>query len=170
MDWVIESSSSAQSAFRSGIASSVYAANNFAGLPRGTKVIPLGTPARPSTTTSSVAAPAVRPLPGGAGAPGSAGRVLAGSRPLSQIATGHVGRRVILAKVQVGGRRGTLRFIATIKRTVVGRCVIGRVGARKTVTCKIRMKRPYPLKRVRFTVRFRSVTGTVALRQAWVVR
>jgi hypothetical protein len=77
---------------------------------------------------------------------------------------------VILAKVQVGGRRGTLSFIATIKRTVVGRCLIGRVAARKTVTCKIRMKRQYPLKRVRFTVRFRSVTGTAALRQAWVVR
>ena len=68
--------------------------------------------------------------------------------------TGHVGRRVILAKVQVGGRRGTLRFTATVKRAVVGRCAIGRVGARKTVTCKITMKRPYPLKKVRFTARF----------------
>jgi hypothetical protein len=53
MDWVIESSSSAQSAFRSGIASSVYAANNFASLPRGTKVIPLGGAAAPPPATTT---------------------------------------------------------------------------------------------------------------------
>ena len=99
-----------------------------------------------------------------------AGRVVAGSKLLSRIATGHVGRRVILAKVQVGGRRGTLTFTATVKRTVVGRCPIGRIGARKTVTCKITMKRPYPLKKVRITARFRSVTGAVAVRRAFVVR
>ena len=119
---------------------------------------------------SGTAATGIRPNPGGAALPGVAGRVVAGSRLLSRIAVGHIGRRVILAKVQVGGRRGTLRFTATVKRTVVGRCAIGRIGARKTVTCKITMKRPYPLKKVRITARFRAVTGTVAVRRAFVVR
>ena len=82
---------------------------------------------------------------------------VAGRNPLSRMLTGHVGRKVILAKVQVGGRRGTLRFTATVKRRVVGRCNVGRVGARKTVTCKITMKRPYPLTKVRFTARFVSM-------------
>ena len=40
MDWVIETSSSAQNAFASGIQSSIYAANNYANLPAG-KVHPL---------------------------------------------------------------------------------------------------------------------------------
>jgi hypothetical protein len=124
-----------------------------------------------STTNPSVAGTAatgIRPTPDGVAAPGVSGRVVAGRRALSRVLTGHVGRRVILAKVQVGGRRGTLRFTATIKRKVVGRCNVGRVPARKVVTCKIRMKRPYPLKKVRFTVRFVSVTGTVAVRRATV--
>jgi hypothetical protein len=126
-----------------------------------------------STANASVAGTAatgIRPNPGGTASPGIAGRVVAGKRPLSRMLTGNVGRKVILAKVQVGGRRGTLRFTATIKRTVVGRCNIGRIGARKTVTCKIRMKRPYPLKKVRFTARFVSVTGKVTVRTAMVKR
>ncbi len=126
-----------------------------------------------STTNPAVvgtAATGIRPNPSGAAAPGIAGRVVAGGKALSRVLTGHVGRRVILAKVQVGGRRGTLRFTATAGPRVVGRCAIGRVGARKTVTCKITMKRPYPLKKVRFTARFTSVTGTVAVRRAWVAR
>jgi hypothetical protein len=32
------------------------------------------------------------------------------------------------------------------------------------------MKRPYPLKKVRITARFRSVTGAVAVRRSFVVR
>jgi hypothetical protein len=42
------------------------------------------------------------------------------------------------------------------------------VPARKVVTCKITMTRPYPLKKVRFTARFVSVTGAVAVRRAAV--
>ena len=42
--------------------------------------------------------------------------------------------------------------------------------ARKTVTCKVRMKRPYPLRKVRWTVRFESVTGKVAVRRAAALR
>ncbi|MGE0027679.1 MAG: lysyl oxidase family protein [Thermoleophilia bacterium] len=119
---------------------------------------------------AGTAATGIRPNPDGAAAPGIAGRVVAGRKALSRVLTGHVGRKVILAKVQVGGRRGTLRFTATAGPWVVGRCPIGRVGARKTVTCKITMKRPYPLKKVRFTARFTSVTGKVAVRRAWVAR
>ena len=59
---------------------------------------------------SGTAATGIRPNPNGAAAPGVAGTVTAGRRALSRILTGHVGRRVVLAKVQVGGRRGTLRF------------------------------------------------------------
>ncbi|HMO00526.1 MAG TPA: lysyl oxidase family protein [Miltoncostaeaceae bacterium] len=119
---------------------------------------------------AGTAATGIRPSPDGAAAPGIAGRAVAGGKALSRIRTGHVGRKVILAKVQVGGRRGTLKFTATAGPRVVGRCAIGRVGARRTVTCKITMKRPYPLKKVRFTARFTSVTGAVAVRRAWVVR
>jgi hypothetical protein len=96
--------------------------------------------------------------------------VVAGRKALSRLLTGHVGRTVILAKVQVGGRRGTLRFTATVKRKVVGRCAVRKVGARKTVTCKMRMKRPYPLRKVRVTARFRAVNGKVAVRRSWVAR
>ncbi len=99
-----------------------------------------------------------------------AGRVVAGRRALSRLRTGHIGPRVILAKVQVGGRRGSLRFTATAGPWVAGRCETGRVAARRTVTCAITMRRPYPLRKVRITVRFRSVTGTVAVRRAWVAR
>jgi hypothetical protein len=116
------------------------------------------------------AATGIRPNPGGAAAPGVAGRVVAGRKALSRLLTGHVGRTVILAKVQVGGRRGTLRFTATVKRKVVGRCAVRKVGARKTVTCKMRMKRPYPLRKVRVTARFRAVNGKVAVRRSWVAR
>jgi hypothetical protein len=123
-----------------------------------------------NTSVAGTAATGIRPNPDGTASPGISGRVIAGRSPLSRVLTGHVGRKVILAKVQVGGRRGTLRFTATVKRKVVGRCNIGRIGARKTVTCKITMKRPYPLKKVRFTVRFVSVTGKVAVRTAWVKR
>ncbi len=119
---------------------------------------------------SGTAATGIRPNPGAVAAPGLTGRAVAGNRLLSRIVTGHAGRRIILAKVQVGRRRGTLRFTATVKRTVIGRCAVGRIGARKTATCKITMKRPYPLKKVRFTARFRAVTGTVAVRRAWVRR
>ncbi|HTI33577.1 MAG TPA: hypothetical protein VL422_07860, partial [Miltoncostaea sp.] len=61
-------------------------------------------------------------------------------------------------------------FTASVKRKVVGRCVVGRVPARKTVTCKVTMRRPYPLRKVRWTVRFASVTGKVAVRRAYVLR
>jgi hypothetical protein len=136
--------------------------------PGGVATVTATSTANPAVSGS--AATGIRPNPSGAAAPAVAGRVVAGKRLVSRIATGHVGRRFILAKVQVGGRRGTLRFTATVKRTVVGRCAIRRVGARKTVTCKIKMKRPYPLKKVRFTVRFRSANGKVAVRRAWVRR
>jgi hypothetical protein len=118
---------------------------------------------------SGTAATGIRPLTATA-APAVAGRAVAGRKAISRIATGHVGRRIILAKVQVGGRRGTLRFTATVKRKVVGRCIVGRVPARKTVTCKVTMKRPYPLRKVRWTVRFVSVTGKVAVRRAYALR
>jgi hypothetical protein len=56
MDWVIESSSAAQSAFATGISSSVYAANNFGALAPGTKVAPLSgaTAPPPSTGTNTL--------------------------------------------------------------------------------------------------------------------
>jgi hypothetical protein len=46
MDWIIESSSSAQNAFASGIASSVYSANNFSGL-ETSPIPPLGSSPAP---------------------------------------------------------------------------------------------------------------------------
>jgi hypothetical protein len=50
--FVIESSSAAQSAFASGIASPVYAANDFTSLPLGTKIVPLN----PVIATATLAA------------------------------------------------------------------------------------------------------------------
>jgi hypothetical protein len=131
-----------------------------------------------TVTATSTADPAVaatvatgiRPKPGRAAATGITGRVVAGPRALSRVLTGHAGARVILAKLQVGGRPGWLRVTATAGPRVAGRCAVGRVRARETVTCRIRMTRPYPLRKVRFTVRFTSVTGAVAVRRAWVGR
>jgi hypothetical protein len=136
--------------------------------PGGVVTVTATSTARPSL--AATAATGIRPNPGGAAAPAIAGRVVAGRKALSRLLTGHVGRKVILAKVQIGGHRGTLRITATVKRRVVGRCAVGRVGARRTVTCKIRMRRPYPLRKVRVTARFKAVNGTVAVRRAWVRR
>jgi hypothetical protein len=51
MDWVIESSSSAQNAFKTGIGSSYYAPNNFANLASG-KIQPLGTSGQTAPTST----------------------------------------------------------------------------------------------------------------------
>jgi hypothetical protein len=131
-----------------------------------------------TVTATSTADPAVagtvatgiRPKARRAATPGIAGRVVAGRRALSKVLTGHAGPRVILAKLQVGGRRGSLRVTATAGSRVAGRCAVGRVDARETVTCRIRMPRPYPLRKVRVTARFTSVTGAVVVRRAWVGR
>src|SRR5262249_34687117 len=58
--YVIESSSAAKSAFAAGIASSVFAANDFGSLPAGSKVAPLNpslpTATSPATRTATTAA------------------------------------------------------------------------------------------------------------------
>ena len=112
----------------------------------------------------------IRPTPQSTARPGVAGVLSAGNRLLSRVAVAHIGRRIVIAKVATGARRGTLRFTATVKRKVVGRCAIGRIGARKTATCKITLKRPYPLKKVRITARFTTAGGTTVVRRAFVVR
>ena len=112
----------------------------------------------------------IRPTPKSTARPGVAGIVSAGNRLLSRIAVAHVGRRVVIAKVATGAKRGRLRFTATVKRQVVGRCAIGLIGARKSATCKITMKRPYPLKKVLISARFTTAGGTTVVRRSYVVR
>ena len=63
MDWVIESSSSAQNAFANGIASTYYAANNFAGL-TSSPIQPLSSLPSPTATPTSgaTATPTATPV------------------------------------------------------------------------------------------------------------
>ena len=79
---------------------------------------------------------------------------------LSPIKTGHIGKRIIVGKVTTGGKAGTLKFTATIKRTVLGRCTV-KAKANKTVTCKIVLKRNYPLKKVKLTAQLKFAKSAV---------
>ena len=103
--------------------------------------------------------------------PAPAGINISKSQPkalLSPLKIGHIGKRVIVGKVITGGKAGTLMFTATIGRKVLGRCTV-KAKARKTVTCKIVLKRNYPLKKVRMTAQLKFAKSSV-VRRAFVVR
>lgn len=80
---------------------------------------------------------------------------------------GRVGGRVVVTKLTAGTRAGKARVTATFGRRVVGRC-IKPVKANKTLTCKMRLKRSYNLKKVRVTAKF-TVGTTSSTRRAFVI-
>ena len=91
-----------------------------------------------------------------------------GKALLSTVATGHIGKRIIVGKVTTGPKNGTVKFTATINRTVLGRCA-ARVPARHSFTCRIVLKRNYPLKKVLLTAQFKSGKTSV-VKRSYVVK
>jgi len=114
------------------------------------------------------AAIAITPPPKRTPAPSVAGKLSAGNKLLSKLKVGRVGRRIVVGKVVTGRRAGKVTITATFKRKVLGRCV-ARVGPRKAFVCKVRLKRNYPLKKVRLTAKFTVSGKTKAVRRAWAV-
>ncbi len=91
-----------------------------------------------------------------------------GKALLSNVATGHVGKRLIVGKVITGPKNGTVKFTATINRKVLGRCS-ARVPARHSFSCKIVMKRNYPLTKVLMTAQLKIGKKSV-VKRAYVVK
>ena len=86
------------------------------------------------------------------------------TRPLlSSLRTGHIGRRVIVGKVVTGNAAGTLKFTATLKKTVLGRCTV-KAKANRTVSCKIVLKRSYPLKKITMTAQLKTGAKSIVRR------
>ncbi len=139
-----------------------------------------GTPPAGGTTTvraSSTANPAVaaqaviaiRPKPKQTAKPDPFGSLTAGRKLLSPLRIRRVSNRVIVGKVVTGRKGGRVTITTTLGRRVLGRCS-ARVGARKGFTCKVTLKRSYPLTKVRMTAKFTARGGATAVRRAWVVR
>ncbi len=122
-----------------------------------------------STSVPSVAASVaigVNPAAAQAPMPSVTVKSPTGVRLLSDLGTTHIGKRVIVGKVVVGPKSGRLIFTATINKTVLGRCNV-KAPARKTVTCKITLKRNYPLKKVKMTAQLKFAKSSV-VRRAFV--
>jgi hypothetical protein len=86
-----------------------------------------------------------------------------GKALLSTVATGHIGKRIIVGKVSTGAKNGTVKFTATINRTVLGHCS-ARVPARHSFSCRIVLKRNFPLKKVLLTAQFKAGKTSVVKR------
>ena len=112
----------------------------------------------------------IAPAPKTTARPGVGGPLSAGRKLMSPVRVINLGPRIIVSKVAIGARAGRVVFTATIGRTVLGRCVVKRVGARKSVTCKITLKKSYALKKVRVTAKFTAVNGATAVRRSFVNR
>ena len=95
-----------------------------------------------------------------------AGNLTAGRTLLSRVAIRAVTKRILVTRVVSGRRAGRIALTATVGRKVLGRCR-GRLRARQSFSCKIVLKRAYPLRRVRMTARF-TAGRTVVVRQAFV--
>lgn len=124
-----------------------------------------------STAVPTIAASTtigVTPVPQQQPAPSVNVKAPTGLRLLSDLGTGHIGKRIIVGKVVVGPKSGRLIFTATINKTVLGRCNV-KAPARKAVNCKIVLKRNYPLKKVRFTAQLKFAKSSV-VRRGYVVR
>ena len=135
-----------------------------------------GTPGTITVTAASTAVPSVsssvnigvNPVPAQVPMPSVAVKSPTGVKLLSDLGTGHVGRRIIVGKVVVGPKSGRLRFTATINRTVLGRCSV-KAPARKAVNCKIVLKRNYPLKKVKMTAQLKFGKKSI-VRRSYIVR
>ena len=109
--------------------------------------------------------PARKPVP----RPGVFGTLTAGNKLISPLAIRRINRRVFVSKIVTGRKAGRVAITATLRSKVLGRCV-ARLPARRAFTCKLRLKRNYPLKRVRVTARFTAKGGRTAVRRSFVIR
>ena len=115
-----------------------------------------------AVTAAPVAQPA--PLPGPTPVvTGTASRKL-----LSRLTVGHSGPRIVIGTVTTGPKAGRIDVIVALKGRVLGRCG-ARVGARKTVSCKIVMAESFPLTKVRITVKLKIRGVVTSVRRAYVV-
>lgn len=112
---------------------------------------------------------AIKRPPKATARPDPFGRLTAGRKLLSPLRVVHIGRRIVIGKVVTGRKSGRVAMTTTVGRRVLGRCV-SRIGARKGFTCKVTMRRSYPLKKVKVTARFVAKGGAVAVRRTFVVR
>lgn len=103
--------------------------------------------------------------------PGPGGPTLtAGKKLLSPLRVTRPRPRIVVGKVVTGSKRGKVAITATFGRKTLGRCSTAKIGARKAFTCKITLKKSYPLKKVRVTAKFTAVGGKTALRRSFVIR
>ena len=123
----------------------------------------------PALMSQAVIAVAPAPVAQPAPLPGPT-PVVTGSptKLLSRLATGHAGRRVVVGTVTTGPKAGRIDVIVSLKGRVLGRCG-ARVGARKTVSCKIVLAESYPLTKVRITVKLKIHGVVKSVRRAYVV-
>ena len=138
--------------------------------PGGTLRVRATSTADPSVTAEAVIAvtPAPPPQPAPLPGPTPVATGVASTKLLSRLTVGHVGNRVVVGTVTTGPKAGRIDVIVSLENRVLGRCG-ARVGARKTVSCRIVLAQAYPLTKVRFTVKL-SVRGRVkAVRRAFVV-
>jgi hypothetical protein len=122
----------------------------------------------PNPVVSASVAIAIAPSPKPVPLPGVTGNLSAGAKLLSPLKVRKVSRRVLVATVVTGATPGTVKITATFGRKVLGRCA-ARAPARRALTCKIRLKRSYPLLKVRMTAKFTG-GGKTAVRRSFVVR
>ncbi|HTI33325.1 MAG TPA: hypothetical protein VL422_06565, partial [Miltoncostaea sp.] len=86
--------------------------------------------------------------------PAGASLLTAGNKRLSPLRI-TLTKRLVVAKVAVGAKAGVVRFTATHGRTVLAHRTY-RVGARKTVTFKVKLRPGLNPKTVRITAKFTS--------------
>jgi hypothetical protein len=97
--------------------------------------------------------------------PAGSSLLFAGNKPLSALRVTRT-NRLVVAKVATGGKAGQVRFTATYGRRVLATRAY-RVGARKTVTFKVRLARSVNPKKVRVIAKF-TRGKTTAVRRAVV--
>ena len=126
--------------------------------------------ANPGVTSEAVIAVTAAPVPQPAPLPGPTPVVTAtaSKKLLSRLTVGHAGPRVVVGTITTGPKAGRIDVIVSITNRVLGRCG-ARVGARKTVSCKITMAESYPLTKVRITVKLRIRGSVMSVRRAYVV-
>jgi hypothetical protein len=125
-----------------------------------------------STANPSIASQVVigiRPKPKSSAKPDPFGNLTAGRRLLSPLRIRRVSNRVIVGKVVTGRKGGRVTITTTFGLKVLGRCS-ARIGARKGFTCKVTLRRSYPLKKVRMTARLVAKGGATAVRRSAVIR
>jgi len=118
-------------------------------------------PSVASAATIAVVAPPAKK-------PAQSATLSAGNKKLSPLRITSPSKRKIVAKVATGAKGGTVTFTATLGRAVLAKKAY-KVGARKTVTFRVTLKRNYNLKKVRITAKY-TRGATTAVRRSFVAR